>query len=664
MLELTRWIADYYCCSWGQALEAALPGGVRRAIRHRMQTVVRPAVEPDRVADEVEALEDRSPKQAHALHVLSTLEHTATLQELAGLADCSTATIRALAKKGLVVLGREEVDDDPLLSVEPSESETVAPELEPAQDSALRRILGLHRRGGGGVVLVHGVTGSGKTEVYLQAIDRVVADGGGAIVLVPEISLTPQTVRRFRARFEHIAVLHSNLTEGRRREQWHAIQSGEVQVVVGARSAIFAPMPNLGLIVVDEEDGTSFKQDQAPRYHARDVAVVRGHKAGAVVVLGSATPALESYRNARQGKYELARLPGRVQGRPMPKVELVDMRKQSFVPGGSRFLSQRLLGLIANRLSRDEQSIVFLNRRGFSTYVFCTRCGWALKCSHCDVSMTYHRRADRAMCHHCGLRARVPARCPDCKSDAVKSIGLGTEKLEAELARQLPDVPIGRMDSDTVRGRGAHQRVLDAFGSGRFKVLVGTQMVAKGLDFPNVTLVGVVNADTALHLPDFRAGERTHQLVSQVAGRTGRGPKGGLVVVQTWQPEHYTMQTAAGHDYAGFAKTELEHRRQLGFPPFSRAARIVIDGEVPGEVKQAAYDIAGAIKEQSGPTGGVLHGPMPCPIERIKNRHRHHILLLGGKSGVIRAMIAAGRPAFPAGRRVRVAVDIDPVSML
>ncbi|MFW6108080.1 MAG: replication restart helicase PriA, partial [bacterium] len=664
MLDLTRWIADYYCCAWGQALEAALPGGVRRDIRHRMQTVVRLAVPRADVPDHVEELEARAGKQARALDVLASLEHRATVQELAGLADCSASTVRALARTGLIELSREEVDDDPLLSAEPTEAEAVPPRLEPAQDAALKRILSLRRRKESGVVLMHGVTGSGKTEVYLQAIARVVAEGGGAIVLVPEISLTPQTVRRFRARFDRVAVLHSHLTEAQRHEQWRAIRSGDVQVVVGARSAVFAPMPDLGLIVVDEEDGTSFKQDQVPRYHARDVAVVRGRTAGAVVVLGSATPALESYRNAKRGKYELARLPGRVLGRPMPDVELVDMRAESSRPGGSRFLSHRLLTLIEDRLSRDEQAIVFLNRRGFSTYVFCTRCGWSLTCAHCDISMTYHRGADRAVCHHCGLRARVPARCPECRSDTVKSIGLGTEKVEAELVERFPDVPCARMDSDSVRGRGAHRRVLDAFRAGRARILVGTQMIAKGLDFPGVTLVGVVNADTALHLPDFRAGERTHQLVSQVAGRTGRGPKGGLVVIQTWQPEHYTMRTAAAHDYATFAETELEHRRQLGFPPFTRAARIVIDGKRLGDVKQAAHDVARAMTAQRERTGGVVHGPMPCPIERIKDRHRWHILVLGGKSSVVRAMIAAARPAFPTGRRVRVAVDVDPVSML
>ncbi|MFO7897688.1 MAG: primosomal protein N' [Planctomycetota bacterium] len=664
MLDLTRWIADYYCCAWGQALEAALPSGVRRDIRHRTQTVVRPAVPKAGVPDRVEELEARAPKQARALDVLASLEHRTTLRELAGLADCSTSTVRALGQKGLVELSREEVDDDPLLSAEPTAAEAVPPTLEPAQDAALKRILSLRRRKRSGVVLMHGVTGSGKTEVYLQAIAEVVGDGGGAIVLVPEISLTPQTVRRFRARFDRVAVLHSHLTEAQRHEQWRAIRSGDVPVVVGARSAVFAPMPDLGLIVVDEEDGTSFKQDQVPRYHARDVAVVRGRTAGAVVVLGSATPALESYRNAARGKYELARLPGRVLGRPMPDVELVDMRAESSRPGGSRFLSHRLLTLIDDRLSRDEQAIVFLNRRGFSTYVFCTRCGWSLTCAHCDISMTYHRGADRAVCHHCGLRTRVPAHCPECQSDTVKSIGLGTEKVEAELVERFPDVPCARMDSDSVRGRGAHRRVLDAFRAGRVRILVGTQMVAKGLDFPNVTLVGVVNADTALHLPDFRAGERTHQLVSQVAGRTGRGPKGGLVVIQTWEPDHYTMRTAAAHDYAAFAEIELEHRRQLGFPPFSRAARIVLDGRRLGDVKQAAHDVARATTAQRERTGGVVHGPMPCPIERIKDRYRWHILVLGGKSSAVRAMIAAARPAFPAGRRVRVAVDVDPVSML
>ena len=660
MLELTKWLAEYYACSWGQALDAAIPGGVKRGTEQRTETLVHPAVMIDDVRTKIEELERRSPKQARALDVLSTLDHEATIDELARLADCTRAPIQGLHKKKLVRFIRRKITDDPLLSLKAEREEPL--DLEPAQRSALSRILDLHNGEQGGALLLHGVTGSGKTEIYLQAIASCVAHGEGAIVLVPEISLTPQTVRRFKARFDHVAVLHSHLTESQRNEQWREIRSGRSRVVVGARSAVFAPVPKLKLIVVDEEYESSFKQDTVPRYNARDVAVVRGQMENAVVVLGSATPALESYHNARTGKYELATLAGRVQGRPMPKVELVDMSKEMPAVRQFRFLSRRLVTLMEMRLARDEQVIVFLNRRGFATYVFCPRCGWALRCRHCDISMTYHKRQNRAICHYCGERGAVPDTCPDCQTPGVKSVGLGTEKVEEEIHARFPGVECARMDSDSVRGRGAHARVLDAFRDGRVKILVGTKMIAKGLDFPNVTLVGVVNADTALHLPDFRAGERTYQLVSQVAGRTGRGPKGGLVVVQTFQPDHYTMTCAAAHDYHAFAEAELVHRRALNMPPFGRAARIIIDGTDEHEVKKAAQAIGRKLKEAG--TAGLIHGPLPCPIERIKDRFRWHILLLAGKWRTLHDMIEAAKPAMTKRRRVRAAIDVDPVSML
>ena len=662
MLELTKWIADYYCCSWGQALDAAVPGGVKRGTEQRTETVVHPAVMIDDVRTKIEELGTRSPKQAHVLEVLSTLDHEATLDELARLADCTRGPIESLHRKKLVTFVRRKITDDPLLSLKAQREPPL--KLEPAQRSALSRVLELRKRKEPGVVLIHGVTGSGKTEIYLQAIGKAVSEGEGAIVLVPEISLTPQTVRRFKARFDHVAVLHSHLTESQRNEQWQEIRSGRTQVVVGARSAIFAPVPKLGLIVVDEEYDSSFKQDSVPRYHARDVAVVRGRLEGAVVVLGSATPSLETYFNARVGKYETASLPGRVQGRPMPRVETVDTSKEAAAVRQFRFLSRRLIALMEDRLAKGEQVIIFLNRRGFATYVFCPRCGWAMRCRHCDIAMTYHKRMDRAICHYCGERRAVPAACPECRAPEVKSVGLGTEKVEEEIRARFPGVECARMDSDAVRGRGSHARVLDAFRSGRVRILVGTKMIAKGLDFPNVTLVGVVNADTALHLPDFRAGERTYQLVSQVAGRTGRGPKGGLVIVQTGQPDHYTMRAAAAHDYVAFADAELDHRKALSLPPFGRAARIVLDGRSEREVKHAAEAIGRALGAHAGELKGIVHGPLPCPIERIKDRFRWHLLLLAGKWRSLRDMICAARPAMPKTRRVRVAIDVDPVSML
>ncbi len=662
LLELTKWIADYYCCGWGQALDAVVPGGVKRGTEQRTEVFVLPALGIEDTRTKIEELEARSPKQAHVLEVLSTAGHEVTLQELMRLAGCSPEPIRGLRRKKLVEFVRRRVTEDVLLSLEAKRESPL--KLEPAQRSALNQILNLRKRSEAGVVLVYGVTGSGKTEIYLQAIRRCVDEGQRAIVLVPEISLTPQTVRRFKARFDHVSVLHSHLTESQRNEQWRDIRSGRTQVVVGARSAIFAPIPRLGLIVVDEEHETSFKQDNVPRYNARDVAVIRGRLEKAVVVLGSATPSLESWHNARTGKYELAVLPGRVEGRPLPRVVTVDMTKEMAAVRQFRFLSRELVSLMEDRLAKDEQVIIFLNRRGFATHVFCGRCGWAMKCRHCDISMTFHKRLNRAICHYCGERKAVPAVCPDCRSDTIKQVGLGTEKVEDEILARFPGVECARMDSDAVRGRGAHARVLDAFHQGRVRILVGTQMIAKGLDFPNVTLVGVVNADTALHLPDFRAGERTHQLIAQVAGRTGRGPKGGLVVVQTRQPEHYTIRTAAMHDFQAFAEVELGHRRALNLPPFGRTARIVIDGRNEREVRESAQAVGDALAARAAEFRGAVLGPTPCPIERIKDRFRWHMLLLAGKWRTIRDMIGVAKPAMPKSGRLHVVVDVDPVSML
>ena len=661
MLKLTKWIADYYCCGWGQALEAAVPSGVKRAAEQRTETIVHLSIGVADIHTVIEDLEKRSPKQAHVVEILSTLDHEASLQELCRLAECTRGPVGALRRKNIVKFVHRIVTDDPLLSLEAKREPPL--KLEPPQEAALNQILTLvkHRSG---VILVHGVTGSGKTEIYLQAIEKVVAAGQQAIVLVPEIALTPQTVRRFKARFDHVAVLHSHLTESQRHEQWREIRSGKTQVVVGVRSAIFAPTPRLGLIVVDEESDTSFKQDSVPRYNGRDVAIMRGKIENAVVVLGSATPALESWYNARASKYELASLHGRVEGRPLPRVEIVDMRKEMAAVRQFRFLSRRLVALMEERLARDEQVILFLNRRGFSTYVFCGKCGWALKCRHCDISMTFHKRMNRAICHYCGERSHVPETCPDCQGETIKHIGLGTEKVEDEIRARFPAFECARMDSDSVRGRGSHARVLDAFRAGRVKILVGTKMIAKGLDFPNVTLVGVVDADTSLHLPDFRAGERTHQLIAQVAGRTGRGPKGGMVIVQTHSPDHYTIKTAANHDFPAFAAIELEHRRALHMPPFARTARIVVDGREEAAVRKAADAIGDALAAAAAEQKAVVLGPAPCPLERIKDRFRWHVLILAGKWRSLRDMIKAAEPAMPDGRKVHAAVDVDPAAML
>ncbi len=482
----------------------------------------------------------------------------------------------------------------------------------------------LRGEGGFATFLLHGVTGSGKTEIYLGAIDQVVARGREAIVLVPEISLTPQTIRRFKRRFPRVAVLHSHLSEGERHRHWRSIANGEVQVVVGARSAIFAPTRKLGLIVIDEEHESSFKQETVPRYHARDVAVKRAQLEGVPVILGSATPALETWRNATTGRYTRISLKSRVGARPMPEVTLIDMRYEK--PPGV-VLSTPLKEAMTRTLDAGEQVILLLNRRGFNTFAVCVnpKCRAVLKCRHCDVSLTYHQGRRKLVCHFCDTEIdRLPA-CPECQK-LLHYGGLGTERLEREVRDAFPDRSIRRMDSDTMRAHGSHERTLAEFKTGEVQILLGTQMIAKGLDFPNVTLVGVVDADTALHLPDFRAAERTFQIVTQVAGRTGRGEKPGRVLVQTYSPDVPAIAFAQHHDYLGFVAGELVERQRHGMPPYGRLARLIARGldarDVQGYLEEL-HDALSAAKSSLV----VLTAVVPAPVEKIRNLYRFHVRL-------------------------------------
>ncbi|MDO4558567.1 MAG: primosomal protein N', partial [Planctomycetia bacterium] len=431
-------------------------------------------------------------------------------------------------------------------------------------------------------ILVHGVTGSGKTEVYIRAIEEVVRRGKQAIVLVPEISLTPQTVARFRGRFDHVAILHSHLTDSERHREWKRIVSGEVQVVVGARSAVFAPVPDPGMIILDEEHESSFKQETAPRYHARDVAIRRAQEEGTVLVLGSATPSLESWNFARQRKFRLASMLRRVAGRPMPVVQTIDLREALPESGPRGAISRPLYNAMWMTLRDDDrnQIILLLNRRGYSTHIQCPQCGYVANCPHCDIAMTFHQQRGTVVCHYCDYETDAPRTCPECRYGGIRYSGFGTEKLEWEISRRFPGIETIRMDTDTMRRPGAHEAALTEFREGRKRILLGTQMIAKGLDFPNVTLVGIINADTALHLPDFRASERTFCLVTQVAGRTGRGERGGRVLLQTFSPDHDAIAAAVHHDYLRFAEKELPLREQFGYPPYARMLRLVIRGPV------------------------------------------------------------------------------------
>jgi primosomal protein N' (replication factor Y) len=520
--------------------------------------------------------------------------------------------------------------------------------------------------------LLYGVTGSGKTELYLRAIEEVIRQGKEALVLVPEISLTPQTIQCFRGRCGQVAVLHSHLGNAQRGGHWRRIAAGQVQVVVGARSAVFAPTRRLGLIVIDEEHEGSFKQETTPRYHARDVAVMRARLEGIPVLLGSATPSLETWHNAQRGQYGLLTLPSRVQDLPMPRVALIDMRHEVVRGGRPQGLSPSLERAMRYALADGGQVILLLNRRGFSTHVFCPACGYVESCRFCDLALTFHRQRNVTLCHYCGYEQAPPTRCPKCGLGQVRYQGLGTEKLEKEIEDKFPSYVIRRMDSDTMRRPGSHGRLLAAFRRGEVHILLGTQMIAKGLDFPNVTLVGVVNADVALHLPDFRAAERTFQLLSQVAGRAGRGPRGGQVLVQTFNPEHPSIRLAAGHDYLAFVNIELSNREAHHYPPYERLARLILRSRDRDQAGALADQLArsfqtalvGLRSADGTPVTVRLLGPAEAPVFRLKGYYRFHFQLQSPSPGVLhqllRLVLASQR--VPAG--AELSIDIDPLNML
>lgn len=662
MLDLTRWIADYYLCAWGEALNAVLPPAVRRNRSLRailMATLAVPV--PEALAESARLMAKHS-RRARVLEYLAEAADPVPAREVTSRVGGTLSSVKALEKAGLVRLFLQKVEGDPYMDLPVEQDKPRDPT--PDQAKALEIIHAAIEAREFRTVLVHGVTGSGKTEVYLQAIDRVVRRGNQAIVLVPEIALTPQMVSRFRARFESVAVLHSHLTEGQRGAMWHRIRTGEAKVVVGARSAVFAPARRLGLIVVDEEHEPSFKQDKVPRYHARDVAVMRGKIQGAVVLLGSATPSLESYRNAQTGKYTRVVLPVRVEGRPLPPVEVVDMTVEAAGKTELPIFSERLQLLVKGAVTRKEQVILFLNRRGFSTLAICPRCTHVLRCRRCEVALTFHKQHGRLSCHYCNSEVLPPSSCPECGAPRMRYMGTGTERVEEETRRVFAGAKVARMDSDAVHGKGAHQRILTALWKGEIDILVGTQMIAKGLDFPNVTLVGVVSGDTNLMLKDFRGGERTFQLVTQVAGRAGRGPKGGLVVVQSYHPRHYSIQLAARHDYDGFAARELAMREELRYPPFGRLMRILCHGKNESKVRSRAEEIAIAAKEAMPSGEGEILGPAPAPIAKLKDRHRWHVLIKGTGARTLHDLAKRLGGLLRGSKGLDVVLDVDPVSLL
>jgi primosomal protein N' (replication factor Y) len=516
--------------------------------------------------------------------------------------------------------------------------------------------------------LLHGVTGSGKTEVYLRAIEQVTRLGKGALVLVPEIALTPQLVRRYRARFgDAVAIWHSGLTDRERYDQWQLLLSGHVRVAVGVRSAVFAPVRDLGIVVVDEEHDGSFKQERGFAYQARDLALLRASRARAIAVLGSATPSLETHHNAAIGKLERLELRARVTDLPLPRVEVVDRTRHRGGPGGQQLISGPLHEAVGETLKRGEQAILFLNRRGFAPTMICTSCGEVQRCDDCAVSLTFHRRPPGLVCHYCAARRPVPERCPACAEPELSPVGAGTQKAEQVLAGLFPEARVARLDRDVAAGRSI-EAVLERLRRGEVDILVGTQMVTKGHDFPRVTLVGVLNADVGLHMPDFRAAERTFQLLTQVAGRAGRSELGGRALIQTYSPSHPAVRLAAAHDFDAFAASESSEREELGYPPFGRLAAVRLNGTDPGRVDRAARELLVRLREEQAILSDrsvTLLGPAPAPIPVVQGRHRWRIMLRARRQDRIRRLLSAIVPTVespPAGVRLRV--DVDPVSML
>ncbi|MER3416798.1 MAG: primosomal protein N' [Gemmataceae bacterium] len=675
LIELARWMADYYLCPWGQILEAMIPAGAKHRTGLREQAVYEAVPDGERPA----AVIHLTPAQERALAVLRQAAQPLIGSDWAQRAACSDAVLRGLVRKGLVRCVRGTVETHPL---EPTTTAGPCPiALTTEQERAVRQILAALEQGRFRPFLLFGVTGSGKTEVYLRAIERVLSAGRQAIVLVPEISLTPQTVERFRSRLGRVAVLHSHLSEAERGASWRRIAAGEIPVVVGPRSALFAPTPRLGLIVVDEEHEPSYKQEQSPRYHARDVAIKRAQLEQVPVVLGSATPSAESWHRARSGRYTLLTLPRRVLDRPLPRVALVDMRYRSGPKPGA--ISAPLEQAMREALAAGGQVLLLLNRRGYATFLLCPGCGEVVRCRFCEVPLTHHRERQVAMCHYCGYEQEPPQRCARCGLPQIRYLGIGTQKLEAELAHKFPGIPAQRMDSDAMRRRGSYSRTLEAFRTGDIRILFGTQMIAKGLDFPQVTLVGVINADLALVHPDFRSSERTFQLLTQVAGRTGRGSQGGRVLVQTFNPELPCIALAARHDYVTFMEKELQHRRLYQYPPFSRLVRIVVRSKDREQAAQSAQRMADALRDagaccewpavandtetcndQADSRPVRLLGPAEAPLARLKGYYRFHMQLQSGSSRQLHRLLTQVVVPYKPPAQVQVIVDVDPVTML
>ncbi|MEO6051813.1 MAG: primosomal protein N' [Pyrinomonadaceae bacterium] len=673
ILKLTQWTADYYASYWGEMLKAALPAGINsEKVRPKRRKAVRLlSAIPD---DPDKPLSDQ---QQWIIDLLAANGGEMLFTDVLEQADVGASPLNTLAKRGIVEVYVQDVMRDPLAGADfPDRDDfTLTDEQQAALDSITAA---LTDDGKFKAFLLHGVTGSGKTEVYIRAMRFALDAGRSAMMLVPEIALTPVFSRRLRTVFgSNVAILHSNLSPGERYDEWRRIRRGDARIAIGTRSAVFAPLENIGLVIVDEEHDPSYRQHESPFYHARDVAVMRAHLAGAVVVLGSATPAMESFYNAQTGKYAYLRLPDRIGGRGLAMADLIDMREVFKRAGKDVALSPKLLEAIKETHAKGEQVIILLNRRGFSQFVLCRTCGETLKCKNCDITLTFHRSSNKLLCHYCNYREKSPKVCPHCQSEYLYFVGEGTENIADQLTKKFPAMRIARVDRDTMAHKGEMEDVLLKFAAGGLDMLVGTQMIAKGHDFPNVTLVGVISVDIGLGLPDLRSAERMFQLITQVAGRSGRGTKTGKVLIQTYYPEHYALRHAREQDYEGFYAEEIKFRERLGYPPFFVLASIMIKHRDHAYASKNANMLRRSMDaaNKSVPpavAGGASNrqvrilGPAPASLSRLKNEYRLQIILKGISRRSLRETLDIGlADAEQNGCDLRtVNVEIDPVNLM
>jgi primosomal protein N' (replication factor Y) len=662
LMKLAKWMSEYYCTPLRKVLRVILPATIRKETKEKMQLFVKRLISVEKLLEHCRLLQSKSPSQAKILEVLLKAPKGLLLTELLEKSGSSKSPIETLAKKGVISLAPIQINRSPLEDLE--FFQTSPKTLSDEQASALDRIICSLENQTFQTHLIHGVTGSGKTEIYLQAISHARKKGLGVILLVPEIALTTQTIERLKSRFtEKLGILHHRLSDGERFDIWHSIRKGEISIVVGARSAIFCPVNHLGLIIVDEEHESSYKQmEEQPCYHARDMAIVRGHFSKATVVLGSATPSLESYHNAKKGKYVLSVLKKRAKAASLPKVQLVNMKQEWQRAGGYTLFSEPLLEAIKTRYQKGEQSLLFLNRRGYHTFQLCTSCDQTVICPHCDVSLTFHKRSNLLSCHLCGfVLSPPPTCCPYCKQAAsLRFKGVGTELVERTLHRLFPDIRTLRMDADTTRHKGSHDLLFKSFRSGKADVLIGTQMIAKGLHFPAVTFVGVLNSDSALNLPDFRSSEWVFQLLTQVSGRAGRGDLQGEVIIQTCMPNHPLFSLASKEDYPAFFEREILSRELFSYPPYKRLAKVTFSGADEKQVFAFAQTIREALVKILDPSYEIFP-IIPSGIAKIKDQFRFKLLLKGEKSQRLSIAIQKALEAYPH-RYIRTLVDIDPLS--